>query len=673
MDNDKILSLCVSIINNNGMRLLFRIADVNENGTFVPFKIDHTQNKEEYNIDTIFRPRYLVPDEGILQLIEWESYFDEEKQRFQQSAETYDTSVRWIEYIRLDAVKSVEQFRTAMIIGIDVALDDDHGYLVEISKTGANEYMCAYFEASDFKQRPNGLYALDERVYKLDVYTVRDGEFTDALTRFIPGFIRQYYLHFNLPNKAGTILVRDPSEIVKNVIVKRINGCAAGLSKADKNTVRNFLRDCDTSSITDIIIDKLRCSESEAQTFLSDFIKHCNEYFADEDFLQGTLLDFIGSNNIIATKYRLEIKDEWERDFQAEMQKSYDELSELDSKNKRAMAEYNQTIDLKTKIEADLASLQNDYDEKLRLAGDIDKQIREKITSAKGNLADFFSEYAVFSTHSASQTSPSTGNVATSTYVAGRTFSADYETIKIGELLEYLSDNLTTIGVDYDKASVLASYLIAAYALKIPLILAGYGAVEIADAVSITLYNKTADRLYVKNENFVDIQCNGEVVIAYDAFGCIDKVLETTKGRFVCFVAQTSEEMSIEPRSIYNHALPLFPEYFITGENEANELLGCVMQDEILLEGGKTSGSIKTVLPSYCLPKLAYSRTKKLLEVAQDFYGRYDKNDVFMLQVMPIMLSLSMREQLIELISQKYTNTAGAFRLIGVNDESDAS
>jgi len=319
---------------------------------------------------------------------------------------------------------------------------------------------------------------------------------------------------------------------------------------------------------------------------------------------------------------------------------------------------------LMAKAEERLMSLQNEYDEKLRLASNIDEQIKERITAAKDNLAGFFSEYAIFSVHGMNHSSSSRYSETASNYVTGRTFSTgDFDTIKSGELLEYLSDNLIAIGVDDGIARVLGAYLIAAYKLNIPLILAGYRSVEIVDAVSITLFNKTADRLYANNERFSDIQDKGKVVIVYDAFGYMDRVLEVTKGQFVCFVAQTSEEMSIEPRSIYNYALPVFPEYFITGDNESGKILGCVMEGDILLES-KTN-NVKTMLPRYCLPKLAFRRVQRLLDVAQGFYGRYDEIDVFMLQVIPIMLSLSMRDRLIELIMQKFTNNEGILRLIG--------
>ena len=66
MEYKKIISLCLSVINHSGMPLLFRLADVNEDYSLAPFKIDRSLPVEECNIDTIFRPRHLIPAEGTL-------------------------------------------------------------------------------------------------------------------------------------------------------------------------------------------------------------------------------------------------------------------------------------------------------------------------------------------------------------------------------------------------------------------------------------------------------------------------------------------------------------------------------------------------------------------------------------------------------------------------------
>jgi hypothetical protein len=671
MENEKVVSLCVSIISGiGGAPLLFRLADVHEDGYLVPFKIDRTIPIEDYNIDRIYDTRFPRPAEGTMQLIEWTSYYDEEKGKFQQQTQSYNLSIRWIEYIRLPNVKSVDQFKAAIIEGLNFDFDEANGYLIEICKMGDSEYMCAYFEASDFVSKANGLNAIDDKSYKLDVYTVKHGEFADAQTRFIPNFFKLYYTSFALPNKTATMLVRDPAEIVKNVVLQRIRGCTVGFSKTERSTVRNFLSKCDTSSIIDIIADHIRCSHDEALSFFDEFIANCSQYFSDEDFLHGLLLDFIGNENDVAQRYREELRDEWEQEIESEMQKAHDELLALDKKRELATHECDNIIDRKSKLEADLQILQNEYRERLRLADEIDEQVRQKIVAAQANLADFFAEYAVFAPQGVSQQATVVRNSASSTYIEGCVYSEEYKEITAEELLEYLTNNLTTIGVDNDKVRALAAYLMAACSLKIPLIFAGYGAVELADVISITLFNKTADRIYADNGKGIDMQGNEGVLIAFDAFGCMDKILVSAKRKLIFFVAQTSEELSIEPRSIYNYALPIFTEYFITEESESDEVLACVLQGEISTNN-KEPRKARVMLPIHCLPKLAFSRIKNLLNLAQDFHGRYEKNDLFMLQVMPVMLSLSMKEELKVLIAQNFQDTKNAFRLIGENDESN--
>jgi hypothetical protein len=206
--------------------------------------------------------------------------------------------------------------------------------------------------------------------------------------------------------------------------------------------------------------------------------------------------------------------------------------------------------------------------------------------------------------------------------------------------------------------------------LNVPLIIAGYGSSALINALSVTLFNRIADKMLVDGKVPPNPVGNGKILAVYDAFGCIDKVLEVTKGKYVCFISQTSEELSIEPRSIYNYALPLFIEYFIKEDViDSDEVLGCVLKGEVV-EEKNVENKAKSLLPTYCLPRLAQNRVKKLLDTAQNLYGGiYNFNDIFMLQVIPIMLSLSLRGQLVELISQKYTSSTAILRLIGEPDE----
>ena len=475
------------------MSLLFRLADVNEDFSLTQFKIDRSLPVEEYNIDTIFRPRHLIPAEGTLELIEWYAYFDEEREKWHQEADWYNADSTWLEYIRLDSVGSNEQFRQAMISGIDVEIENGHGYFIEMYKAG-NEYMCAYCDASHFQAKPGGRYALDDRIYELDTFAVKESEIADMQARFVVGLNRKYFLGLEIPQKTGTIIIRNSADMVKKAVLARIKRCTEGFSRDERNIIRRFLQDCDTSSILESLVAEYRWSEEKAQSFLNDFVAHCDQYLTDEDFLKGALINFIGNDNDVSYKYKAELKEEFEREFAEEMQHSYDELKKLDKKQEDATSLLNDTIAKKSRVEDEMLSLQNEVDTKQQLSNEVDEQIRSKISVAKNNVADFLSEYAMFVPSSNARLPASIGGESGS-YLGGRTFSDDFETINSDVVLEYLSDNLQEIGIESEKASILGAYLLAAHSKNLPLIIAGYGASALIDVLSITLYNKTSDNI----------------------------------------------------------------------------------------------------------------------------------------------------------------------------------
>ena len=674
MEENRVTSLCISAIRpgaDGDKPFFFRLADFDNDGNLIPFKRDTALVYDGYNFDRFrvnaFSKYIKFPAVGTPVFIEWSSYFDDEVQKFHQEADVIDTRYNVIEYIRIDGVGSMEQLKSALTSNINFDFVENQEYLVEVCKMGENEYYCVYCKGSDFSRKSSGVQTLDSRIYELNTFTIKASEIVDAPAYLTHGIARRYYMLLGLPQQTGTILVRIPADLVKDVVVKRINKCAEGLDKTKKQVLREFLRNHDSDSILESIVAELRCPTEKAKEFFNDFVAHCEDYLSDEDFLQGVLIDIIGKENDVAQKYRCGLKDEFEREFEEQKQKLSAELSILSGEHEATQKLLVDRLAEKSSLENDITALQGEYSAKLLLASEVDEQIRSKISAAKSNLAGFLSEYAVFATPGAAHQSFGTSSCS---YSEGHRVSEDCESIRSKEVLEYLSDNLKVIGIDSQKADILSAYLLAAYISNVPLILAGYRASAVADALSATLFNRTADRMNIDGRVPPNATGSGKVVAIYDAFGCMDKVLEATRGKYSCFIAQTSEELAIEPRSLFNYALPLHLEYFVKEDAEADKLAGSVLEGEI--SAGKIVEKAKTLIPPYCLPSLAQTRAKKLISLAQDLRGRScDIRDIFELQVIPIMLSLSLREQLTELFSRKHS-TRAMLRLIGEPNEQGA-
>jgi hypothetical protein len=229
-------------------------------------------------------------------------------------------------------------------------------------------------------------------------------------------------------------------------------------------------------------------------------------------------------------------------------------------------------------------------------------------------------------------------------YASGLQASSD--PISIGdEVLGCLAENLEAIGVDKGRVYGLASFLLAARFLNANLILAGYGAVEIADALSATLVNKKADRCYIKGNDCIGMPGGNNVLAVFDAFGCMNKIAANS-GRFVCFIAQTSEELMIEPRSVYNYALPVFVELFVTGVPN-DEITGYVYKGTGF---ANKSARRRSPLPNGVLLPLARKRLDGVTSLAHGI-SKISEFDLILLSCVPVLASLSKKEKLEKIIS----------------------
>jgi len=115
---------------------------------------------------------------------------------------------------------------------------------------------------------------------------------------------------------------------------------------------------------------------------------------------------------------------------------------------------------------------------------------------------------------------------------------------------------------------------------------------------------------------------------------------------YICFILPTSEELAIEPRGIYNYALPVFTDFFIQSTSE-DEYIGCICNAKL----EKAKAACTNSLPNYTLPPFALRQCKKLAEVAAGINGSINAFDLFLLQTVPIMMSLGFRESLMDLIA----------------------
>ncbi|WP_347489815.1 hypothetical protein ABDB91_01260 [Desulfoscipio sp. XC116] len=329
-----------------------------------------------------------------------------------------------------------------------------------------------------------------------------------------------------------------------------------------------------------------------------------------------------------------------------ELQSSSSQLQQQKRSLGKAMLEYKQ-------IKEQTDVLSDQWEQREEIGRNIDDKIKRRLQHTKECISEFFIEYAIYAGTSITDTENSTGKSVE--YNLGKMVDEDpYEVQSMRDLFECMSENLEVVGVASEHIPALAAYLIAAYANKVPLILAGYGAVDIADAMSVTINNRLSNKAYCYGKTDVTPLLGSasasNIIAVHDAFqsNCMNKLLQAVaiSQHYYYFILSTSEELYIEPKGIFDYALPIFTEFFVDKRASRN-WGGSACKIELKFDNVP---KVRVDLPKHTVSKLAFTQCSELLAcysaIANEnaiFYG-------FLLQTMPIMLALGKREKLLDII-----------------------
>ncbi|MDR2752229.1 MAG: hypothetical protein LBC41_16355, partial [Clostridiales bacterium] len=313
------VSLCIS----GGNQWLYRVADVAADNALLPLRIEKSSQMFEKLLCT---PDMSMP-KNTLDFWEWDA------DGFRRYAMPSQIRLRWIEVVKR-SVNSAggdrsRDFKARIQEGLKGAFPDDHDYLLEV-ESQAGKITCVYLKAENLEKRDN-LTFLRTGIYSLDVYEIPDSDVAEIKKSYLPDFSKSCYLRLDLPRKARTIFVRDPSETARLAILKRLDECAQGLSQNGKNLVREFLSDRQNSTIIDAIAQECGCSCEEAEFLFNELASNSQKYFAPDDFASDLMLRIIGYNSEAAEKFKAAIAEKWETENREKIREAEEARSRLEN------------------------------------------------------------------------------------------------------------------------------------------------------------------------------------------------------------------------------------------------------------------------------------------------------------------------------------------------------
>lgn len=441
----------------------------------------------------------------------------------------------------------------------------------------------------------NGTYRLKLSVSKLPYYNLgkKDIVTIQELRKYpeLPSYTFLRKMNPGVPD--GTILAKDALEIVKNRILtnqKMSWSSFRDFTARTNNELRlfkAFLQNVTGKDLYQEIADDIGCSVETAQKYVEGFIANANEYLDGTEIDTDILSKLIEANDTLRTKYTQQVDERWKQEAKEKIEQANKELQQVrqDQKNcTRTLDETKHQIELAKKH---LAELQGTIQENERIAQDSYRLVQDKLASTKANVAEFLAEMSLYMPISANGTnnSPKSATIHHGDRLGEEVVDLvdDYNIV-----MAELADNLSSCaGITKERSHHLhmARFLYATHLRHQSLLLAGLNSEEIAQTLSATIYGRYADVLVCTedyNEKASTEAMQGEGILLVRNPFCGDWLQNllrdmATSRKQIIFCHPYTEDLSIEPESLFQYLIPVFTTDFVEHQAEIADATGTIL------------------------------------------------------------------------------------------------
>lgn len=510
----------------------------------------------------------------------------------------------------------------------------------------------------------DGVVKLKESVMNLPRYTV-DTKDVIWLEKRSP-----FYCRTNLGLPEAIVQIRESMAIVSDVVKSRVSWPifkAKGFSKNDWRSFKSYIEDLPTSDIISDIQKRLGCSNAQALQLYEEYKQNAGQYLDGNSLDDEVISSALSTNSALFERCTELASKEWHsqnaallNEAEAELAKAHMSIAEAKEKAGTIEQEIKNLTERSTELDSEIS-------EKEQLADKVERLVAERINNARDNAAEFLATMAFSPVCSASErnstvgSTPHKGNAA---YAQGETLDEtgleEYPDVKTA--IETISFELAEAGVQDKFTYPLAAYLYSCFVNRYSILLAGPNASDIADAFSSALFGKKAAKLICEGEYDTATvsecaQSGSEIVNILNPFSSnwISRIPDIVHNeeQFYILTHPYSEDIQIEPQSIYNYYLPLFTEFFVDKQPSRHFV------------GGRKSSSFKEFKLHVQEPKyqktisvlrtrmLVKNRIQTVLTNMEAMIGEPSPDAAFLFAILPYAYATMQIETLADVMKEK--------------------
>lgn len=656
-------------LDNNGKPWLSRIADV-EDGKLVPPRKSERPTKYFENRDQLYWSD--GPSEsGCIGIWSWSA------------------TPRWGEpnrdYINTHYISEYSPIRIIVIPGARTV-----EYIIEqlINGISATPYICDTLFC--FEQQWGNfigvLCKIEDLVISDKYIKLRDGvhslpqysfnieavyNWQDKHLRFLKN------LYIGEPN--CYVSVSGVDEVIRSTILNRItwrtyretmNG-----TKREWSNCKLLLERICTESIYEEVAREVACSLEQAKQAVTDFCIHAEDLIDQGDIDSEILAQIVQHHDGLRSQCEEIAAEHWKQSHQIELSSAQSELQEAKETKSQIEREIKNFQDQITSAQSRLEKLKSDIVHYEALGNDTLQAVQKKIGDAQEDVAGFIAELSMFLPQStvAASTISSLCHYKMGTYVSEENEPEICESWR--DELALLQGNLSFMSFDSDESrdlnKSLSAFLYAAYVQNIPLLIAGPYAHEFADAVSLSVAGRYAGILTLDGRCDADTikqleTSDDTVIVIQNIFGkdWDDNLLQSLMrlNKFIIWTRPYTEDLLIEPKGLYNYALPLFTEHFIETKPTNQFIPGMHSKEFCQYPLQKISFNRSKVLQQLGVSKLAASHLHMVLSNASVMIDLRNRDLEFLFAILPFAVLTEQKDFLGEIldIEKNISNTVKA-------------
>lgn len=417
---------------------------------------------------------------------------------------------------------------------------------------------------------------------------------------------RQLYSRLELPAQTGWMVIRSPEYAIKQLYLDTLNKRVLMESDATRNEAQ-YLRGSIGQNADENMPEKIASSchipLEMAQACWKKFQNELALHIQGEDIGNDVLRGLLKEDDSL----RQRMKEEWLEQYQGELKQTHEEILKdieackaqrkgLEEEKKRLAKEAEEA---RSKTQKELARLQQETksaEERLekaleeaeqaeqlrqenveqykKLGEDSLRLVREKLSLARKEAADFLADLALFGTPGegggTAVFQPALTAPASFSFQPGKKTEEKEDVQETKELLRVLQENLENAGAEH--AEELAHFLFGSFQSRTHLLLAGPQGMDVADALSCAMTGRHAAVLdccgdWTPSALDAVLVSDDTVIAVKHPFHrrWIDQLapeLDRT-GKIWLFLHPYADDLVLEPAGLYSYVFPVVLDLFI--------------------------------------------------------------------------------------------------------------